>query len=257
MHPLTRRSNAAEIEAFQTVCERLAGFDPLLGWETVDGWLAALAAAPELPEPEAWLPALAGDAFDRAFADPPDRAQALRALKARLSVLRQQLDPDALLDDPDALALEPLMAAWDGADADADSDGQPEPDPPLTGAEWAQAFGRGLAWTAPRQAAPLPGPDDDADEQSTLRELLAAVAALALAPGTPAWQAHVARAHGGTEPDRDGLIDMAVLAVQDLRVWWMERLPRPATRRVEATPGRNDPCPCGSGRKFKKCHGAG
>jgi len=25
---------------------------------------------------------------------------------------------------------------------------------------------------------------------------------------------------------------------------------------VEATPGRNDPCPCGSGKKFKKCHGA-
>ena len=22
-----------------------------------------------------------------------------------------------------------------------------------------------------------------------------------------------------------------------------------------ATPGRNDLCPCGSGRKFKKCHG--
>lgn len=21
--------------------------------------------------------------------------------------------------------------------------------------------------------------------------------------------------------------------------------------------GRNDPCPCGSGRKFKKCHGGG
>lgn len=24
-----------------------------------------------------------------------------------------------------------------------------------------------------------------------------------------------------------------------------------------ATAGRNDPCPCGSGKKFKKCHGAG
>jgi SEC-C motif-containing protein len=23
-----------------------------------------------------------------------------------------------------------------------------------------------------------------------------------------------------------------------------------------AQPGRNDPCPCGSGKKFKKCHGA-
>jgi hypothetical protein len=21
-------------------------------------------------------------------------------------------------------------------------------------------------------------------------------------------------------------------------------------------PGRNDPCPCGSGKKYKKCHGA-
>jgi preprotein translocase subunit SecA len=27
--------------------------------------------------------------------------------------------------------------------------------------------------------------------------------------------------------------------------------------RVEAKVGRNDPCPCGSGRKYKKCHGAG
>ncbi|MDO9372421.1 MAG: SEC-C metal-binding domain-containing protein, partial [Gammaproteobacteria bacterium] len=23
-----------------------------------------------------------------------------------------------------------------------------------------------------------------------------------------------------------------------------------------STPGRNDPCPCGSGLKYKKCHGA-
>lgn len=27
--------------------------------------------------------------------------------------------------------------------------------------------------------------------------------------------------------------------------------------RVEAKVGRNDPCPCGSGRKYKKCHGVG
>lgn len=27
-------------------------------------------------------------------------------------------------------------------------------------------------------------------------------------------------------------------------------------RRNAPKPGRNDPCPCGSGRKFKKCHGA-
>jgi uncharacterized protein len=44
--------------------------------------------------------------------------------------------------------------------------------------------------------------------------------------------------------------------VQDLRLWWVEHAPRPETRRVEKTPGRNDPCPCGSGKKYKKCHGA-
>jgi preprotein translocase subunit SecA len=27
-------------------------------------------------------------------------------------------------------------------------------------------------------------------------------------------------------------------------------------RRVEGEPGRNDPCWCGSGKKYKKCHGA-
>jgi preprotein translocase subunit SecA len=26
--------------------------------------------------------------------------------------------------------------------------------------------------------------------------------------------------------------------------------------RKEATVGRNEPCPCGSGKKFKNCHGA-
>ncbi|MDA0330147.1 MAG: SEC-C metal-binding domain-containing protein [Gemmatimonadetes bacterium] len=24
---------------------------------------------------------------------------------------------------------------------------------------------------------------------------------------------------------------------------------------AENEPGRNDPCPCGSGKKYKKCHG--
>ncbi len=31
---------------------------------------------------------------------------------------------------------------------------------------------------------------------------------------------------------------------------------RPTTVRAEPRVGRNDPCPCGSGKKYKKCHGA-
>lgn len=41
--------------------------------------------------------------------------------------------------------------------------------------------------------------------------------------------------------------------VTDLRDYWKER--RVPTRRTEAKVGRNDPCPCGSGKKYKKCCG--
>jgi uncharacterized protein len=48
----------------------------------------------------------------------------------------------------------------------------------------------------------------------------------------------------------------AIWAVYDLRELWKTMGPKVETIRKEATPGRNDPCPCGSGKKFKKCCGA-
>ncbi|MDO9195510.1 UPF0149 family protein, partial [Rhodoferax sp.] len=48
----------------------------------------------------------------------------------------------------------------------------------------------------------------------------------------------------------------AVWAVYDLHELWRNFGPRVETVRKEATPGRNDPCFCGSGKKYKKCHGA-
>ena len=48
----------------------------------------------------------------------------------------------------------------------------------------------------------------------------------------------------------------AVWAVYDLRELWRNIGPRVETLRKEATPGRNDLCHCGSGKKYKKCHGA-
>jgi SEC-C motif-containing protein len=35
-----------------------------------------------------------------------------------------------------------------------------------------------------------------------------------------------------------------------------DELKNPTVRYEVPIPGRNDPCPCGSGKKFKKCHGA-
>ncbi|MFO1286173.1 MAG: UPF0149 family protein [Rubrivivax sp.] len=77
-----RRNSEAELDAFEDACMRLAGFDHTLTPYHVDGWLIAFACGPVRPPAETWLPLLAGDAFDRAFADPPDRAQALAALQS-------------------------------------------------------------------------------------------------------------------------------------------------------------------------------
>ena len=48
----------------------------------------------------------------------------------------------------------------------------------------------------------------------------------------------------------------AVWAVYDLFELWRNIGPRVETLHKPALPGRNDPCFCGSGKKFKKCHGA-
>ena len=34
-----------------------------------------------------------------------------------------------------------------------------------------------------------------------------------------------------------------------------DELKNPTVRYETPKPGRNDPCPCGSGKKYKKCHG--
>jgi len=47
----------------------------------------------------------------------------------------------------------------------------------------------------------------------------------------------------------------ALWAVYDLREIWRSIGPRVLQVIKEATPGRNDVCSCGSGKKYKKCCG--
>ena len=217
-------SNLAEVDAFTAVCDRLAGFDRRLEVEWVDGYLAALAAGPRPVPLDEWLPRMAADAFDRAFADPEDRAQAERALRQRHRVLSAQLDAKALDEGPDELRLSPLILQWDD-------------DVAGMGTDWAAGF---LAAVRQDFAIDWTPPPEAGDDIEFLEQLIAAVERL-LEPGPD---------------DRNELIDAACFALQDLRLWWVDHAPRTAPRRVEPAPGRNDPCPCGSGRKFKKCHGA-
>jgi uncharacterized protein len=230
-----------DIAAFDRVCARLAGFSDRISTEWADGYLSALLSGPRALLLTEWLPAMSGDAFGRAFADPDDVRQASDALLRRWSAIGRELDPERLLDDDAVLWLRPVLFEPEAEDDEI------EP----AGMRWAEGFLAAVHdfaadWQLPASATE----DAKADHASALKR----IAALTFDP--PALEEHLREQYQGQTLAREDLVDEACYAVQDLRIWWVDHAPKPATRRVEATPGRNDPCPCGSGKKYKKCHGA-
>ena len=251
-----RDSSDAEIQALEALCERLAGFDDRVSLEWLDGCMAALLAGPRALAPTQWLPRLLDDAWQRTFADPQDQQQALDTLLARCNVLVSQLDAEALFDDPDMLRLAPLLGDYgDAARAAVLAEGRLQPeeldDWPLTGELWALGVLEAIEAFADDWVAPT----DNADDQAWYDGCLRAIEALTQRDAA-LLAADLQIRYPGQTLTRDELVDEACLALQDLRCYWVEHAPRPAQRRVEKAPGRNDPCPCGSGRKYKKCHGA-
>ena len=249
-------SSIDDLDAFDTTCRRLGGFSPRVVTEWADGYLTALAAGPRVVALDEWLPRMADDAFERAFADPEDAQQARQALLNRTRVLASHLDPESLLDEPEAMRLQPLVSVWDDAARQAlvDEQGVPPEDLAVlnTGGLWAEGFFDAIEdfaddWQVPDFAT------DEARE--VFDEILLHVSVLMLGDDDETYRAHLERFWKDKPSTREDLLDEACFAIQDLRVWWLDHAPRPATRRVQAAPGRNDPCPCGSGKKFKKCHG--
>ncbi len=255
---LPPQNTVDELDAFEAVCGQLSGFDAALNFEQVDGFLTALAAGPSVPPVDDWLTALCGDTFDRVHADPDSRAAALRPLQRRLKLLCLQLDPEALFQAPDSLRLEPMVAEWTDAERQrlVDEAGESADDAAAmqTGAQWALGFTRavksfGTLWASP----------DDPELAEGVAYALAGICALTLAPGEPelaaVMQTHYRLEAGAAPPDRESLFIDACLAAQDLRMIWVDATPRGQTLRAAPIPGRNDPCSCGSGKKYKKCHG--
>jgi uncharacterized protein len=251
-----RDSSDADIQALEALCERLAGFDERVSPEWLDGCMAALLAGPRALTPLQWLPRLLDDAWQRTFADPHDQQQALATLLARWNVLASQLDAQALFDEPDVLRLSPLLGdysseARDALVAEGKLSADDPADWPLVGELWALGVLETIEVFADDWVEPAEDDEDAAWYDGSLR----AIEAL-LQRDEAQLAADLALRYPGQQLSRDELVDEACLALQDLRCYWVDHAPRHAPRRVEPTPGRNDPCPCGSGKKFKKCHGA-
>jgi preprotein translocase subunit SecA len=52
-------------------------------------------------------------------------------------------------------------------------------------------------------------------------------------------------------------VDPEQVAAQRAMMAAAQQPEKPMPVRKEVKVGRNDPCPCGSGKKFKNCHGQG
>ena len=102
-------------------------------------------------------------------------------------------------------------------------------------------------WAAPR----------DKDAAQWLNEALDAIVALTEADtDVPVLSVHAEDGAPRVSEQRMEAYADAIWAVYDLRELWRTLGPRQQTVHKAPAPGRNDPCPCGSGKKYKKCCGA-
>ena len=246
----------ADLDRLQQLCEQLAGFDEHVSLEWLDGAMTALAAGPRALAVMDWRDRLLGDSWSRAFGDPESDREATAVLQARWAVLLKQLDPELLMDAVDELRLAPVMLEWTDEDkAKLVEDGTIAPgtedeEIPLTGEVWAHGFMDVLQ----NFKDEWPEQDVETDTGQLFDETTLRIVMLTL--HDPAELDKLRdEMFPGEKLERDDLIQEALFAVQDLRCYWVQNAPKPVTRTVEKLPGRNDPCHCGSGKKFKKCHG--
>jgi uncharacterized protein len=218
-------------------------------WEFCEGFLAALVCSRRPIAPEEYWPVLLGDGFN-----PMSHIEFVWRWRRRWAEVAAALDaPVETLDDERAYAPEvqdirgAMLAMPEGERGDADIGGLPS---------YAQAWALGFMyavetwpddWVAPR----------DAGAAQMLDDALGAIVALAEDDrGKPSVSMFAENGPPTVSEQRLDDFGAAIWAVYDLRQLWKSLGPRAAPVRKKAEPGRNDPCPCGSGKKYKKCHGA-
>ncbi|KAF1697457.1 UPF0149 family protein [Pseudoxanthomonas daejeonensis] len=230
-----------QIERLSALLEQRAV--PFRGFnlEALDGFLSALVVAPSPVPPEEWQPVVWGGKAPGWGS--PEEAQEVQDLLAghwNMCAARARHGEQDL---PDHLM--PLMWLPEDPEDGDEALGEDELD---VGREWALGFFEGVAL---REAEW----DQWLEANDWIDELFDLLERLASGEVADADDPEKAPAPLGYRERLEIVMDLPAM-LADLNHHHIAALtPRTPIRR-EAGPGRNDPCPCGSGKKHKKCCGA-
>lgn len=227
-------------------------------WEFCEGFMAALVCCRRVIPQTEYLPVLLGTSGDDGglapFADAAQRERFLALWDLRWQEVASALDVEieSLEDEaayhPEVMDVRGAVAALPAEDVSVLA----EETLPSFAQVWALGFMYAVEnwpeeWAPPR----------DKDGAKWLDSSLQAIVAMTEDDlGEPEIAPFGDDSPPSVSVERINAFAEAIWAVYDLREIWRSIGPRVETVRKEATPGRNDLCYCGSGKKYKKCHGA-
>lgn len=207
------------------------GHDEAMLIEELDGFLAGVIVCPEMILPSRWMPHIWSQAGSDDHAPVFENMAQVQHITGLIMVHYNSIATSLL---PGPAAYEPVFAV------DTRNDD-------VLWELWAEGFSRAMALSPASWLTIIESGDTDAVAAfSGLRSLIAIASS----------ESRLSK----TEQDRltAEAPDLIPEWVEILSYWRLARNPiAPASANATfKNTGRNDPCPCGSGNKYKKCHGA-
>ncbi|WP_437883030.1 UPF0149 family protein [Pseudomonas sp. LRF_L74] len=205
-----------ELELIDQLLSKYGGENSIFSASELDGFLTAIASGPKVVPHSVWYPAIWGEGHEPAWESPEE---AERFLKLAITLMNQAIY--ALTEEPESY--EALFMVDDEEKVIVEA--------------WCFGYMNG---------ADLAGWLED-EQDDELTELISVIALHCTEEG----EKIVA---GFTPEEYETSLDLIEASAIELHAYWLARRePLLPVRREEPKVGRNDPCPCGSGKKHKQC----
>ncbi len=190
----------------------------------LDGFLTAIVVGPELIKPSEWLPVVWGGETPE-FSEDAQATTIMGAVLGRYNEIAQSLariPPE----------IDPIFWETDGG--------------LVIAGDWAEGFLDAMELRSREWAEML----EDEVEGRPLIPILGLAGSENESPALAGGSEKLAKLRA----DATDLIPSCIFKIDAF--WKARRSPGATTQLRGRKPGRNDPCPCGSGRKYKRCCGA-